>query len=704
MFGTIKKWVLALIIIFMVSVLGVMGFNTYLNHKKTSIKEQNEKERLARKQKMEEDEELNRQIAELERDRLQGWTPPANSYSILSVENINHLGMIDHPAIACKNCNSCQSCQDDEECPKIQPKLIFTRKVKEYIRNVLDSIVKKVNGEELEPDNYNDNVSPFLKRYNAALYGAAGTGKTELVNELVHHLYEKFSNPKVKVLIKEIEKLEAELERLQKEQKVRGDNNPEEVTLKDKQLEAKIDHVTKKITEKQTELTEFQKNHWIPPVFKIDGVQLQTGGAVTSQPNPEDKLRMIIEKCKKQAFDNIYSLKPYIVFIEEADQGKNVMTAEKGKLLEEFKNFLSTSEDKAGLRAKAQDPNSIIIIATNNFEQIDPAVVRRGRLGEKLNFNWTPALLEEYGNRNDSEWEKINWPKNDAGWLFAGNVNYQDLYKMTSRFGYSKFSDQFTLKKETFKNNPHLVNKANQIIKSYQTLSKNEQWRKQKEKELGKFPTGKKITVNGKEEDEMVCNWVLHFLFTFHDYNDRQDLDSFNGAEQIRSYDFGDAFNTREAIWAIYDQIGQEVTVLNAAKNVNAEIAQDIRGIKDLMLEVNDVRNQFREIQNKVNEVNDSMDKMREGFNSNLKILQNNIDRISSASGSGSEMSVIKSRLLALENQINSGSGGGSGGSSSNAQSIKKRLDELLEELKGDLSSLNSTEVFNKFIKFYNSI
>jgi hypothetical protein len=46
---------------------------------------------------------------------------------------------------------------------------------------------------------------------------------------------------------------------------------------------------------------------------------------------------------------------------------------------------------------------------------------------------------------------------------------------MTRRFGYSKFADNFTLKKEAWKNNPHLVNKANQIIKSYQTLSKNEQ-------------------------------------------------------------------------------------------------------------------------------------------------------------------------------------------------------------------------------------
>ncbi|CAG8435260.1 5951_t:CDS:2 [Ambispora gerdemannii] len=88
-----------------------------------------------------------------------------------------------------------------------------------------------------------------------------------------------------------------------------------------------------------------------------------------------------------------FSDKPYIVFIEEADQGINALgksgrADEKNKgLLEEYKNFLSKSTDQEGLKGDAQDLNSIIIIATNNFESIDPAVFRRGRLGEKLNFN-----------------------------------------------------------------------------------------------------------------------------------------------------------------------------------------------------------------------------------------------------------------------------------------------------------------------------
>ncbi|CAG8724400.1 15365_t:CDS:2, partial [Racocetra persica] len=165
---------------------------------------------------------------------------------------------------------------------------------------------------------------------------------------------------------------------------------------------------------------------------------------------------------------------------------------------------------------------------------------------------------------------------------------------------------------------------------------------------------------------------------------------SFTSADQIRAYDFGDAFNTREAIWGIYDQIGQEVTVINATKNVNAEIAQDIRGIKNLMLEVNDVQNQFREVQNKVNEINDAMERMRQGFNDNLRILQSNIERVGAQGASSGEIAVIKSRLATLEGKISSGNygSGSSTSSSSNAGEIKVRLNSLLEELRGNLSSL----------------
>jgi hypothetical protein len=299
--------------------------------------------------------------------------------------------MLEHPAINCRHCHACENCQKGEECLEMKPKLIFPRKVNEYLRNVLASFVdfSNNNGRLTESDGYNDNITPFLKRYNAALYGAPGTGKTELVNEIVHHLQEQFGDPynEIKPLKKEIVELEKELAELRKKATMVGKKNPTEVTTEDKLIEAKINRQQKLISQKETKLKTLEEQYQVPPVFKIDGAKLQTAGEAMNQPNPEQKLIKIIKYLKKEIFGNEYSDKPYIVFVEEADQGKNVMTAGKNNLLEEYKNFLSTTEDKIGLRADAQDPNSIIIIATNNFDQIDPAVVRRGRLGEKLNFN-----------------------------------------------------------------------------------------------------------------------------------------------------------------------------------------------------------------------------------------------------------------------------------------------------------------------------
>ncbi|MEG7978364.1 MAG: ATP-binding protein [Mollicutes bacterium UO1] len=79
---------------------------------------------------------------------------------------------------------------------------------------------------------------------------------------------------------------------------------------------------------------------------------------------------------------------PYIVFVDEADQAKNSLTynPQAKNNLEEFKNFFSQAEDGGGLRKEAQDLNSICIFATNNYETIDPAMKRRGRLGTSINF------------------------------------------------------------------------------------------------------------------------------------------------------------------------------------------------------------------------------------------------------------------------------------------------------------------------------
>ncbi|CAH1759418.1 9863_t:CDS:2 [Entrophospora sp. SA101] len=325
---------------------GLIGFNVYINYRTYGFKREKENERLKKQEERDAKDQLDRDIAEMQKEALEA-------------EDVEHLGIIEHGQIACTKCNACDNCRDGEECLEMKPCLIFSDEVNEYLRNVLQAMTNFINKEDLEPDGYSDSYSPFLKRHNAVLYGAPGTGKTVMINEIIHHLQEKFGDPhnEISDKKKEIKKLEQQLDQLKAKAKI-------------------------------VELQKLQDTYKVPPVFKIDGAKLETAGEAMGQPQIEDKLIKIIEMCKKEAFNGkTYSDEPYIVFVEEADQGKNVLTAGKNNLLEGYKNFLSTSEDKLGLKAKAQDPNSIILIATNNFDQIDPAVMRRGRLGEKLNFN-----------------------------------------------------------------------------------------------------------------------------------------------------------------------------------------------------------------------------------------------------------------------------------------------------------------------------
>lgn len=717
MISTFKKIIFALVVIGVFFLLGLIGFNVYINYRTYGFKRDKEEERLKNLKAKEDKEKLDREIAEYQKKALEGFDASGKG-TILRAEDVNHLGMLEHPnpELKCLRCHGCEECFQGDECQIMQPRLIFNNKVNEYIFNVLQDINDFRNGEPLKSDGYNDNVSHFLKRRNAALYGAPGTGKTELINELVHHLQERFGDPENKIapLNKEIKILDKKLDELKKRAALIGNLNPEEVTEEDKRINQKLDQIRKEIDTKKKEVDRLKENYKVPPVIKIDGVALQTGGAAAGQPSPEEKLIKIILHYKKEAFGgNPFSKDPYIVFVEEADQGKNVMTAGKNNLLEEYKNFLSTSEDKIGLKGKAQDENSIIIIATNNFDQIDPAVVRRGRLGEKLNFNWTPALLEKYSKRGDSEWEKVCWPEDDPSWQFTGNVNYEELYKLCSQFGYSKFADQFTCKVKTKMDKPETVNKVNQILQTYRELSRDEEWKKNKEKELGKFPTGKKImerkqnkkTGEWEEEevDEKICNWILHFIHTFHIYNNRQDLDSFTSIDQIQAYDFGDAYATREAIWGIYRRIAEEIKVLEVNNDLTSKISEGVHSIKDFMTEVNDVRNQFKEIEHKINELISQQDKDREGLMSNIRVLQSNVERIGS---NNSETNELRSRINALESKFSSSSGGGGSSSSSdkNYKDLKSGLDNLIEELRKNIDSSDSKQIalLNQIISFFN--
>src|SRR5207244_463491 len=71
------------------------------------------------------------------------------------------------------------------------------------------------------------------------------------------------------------------------------------------------------------------------PVFMINGERCQTGGATVKDINTHEKLAKIILQLKKEHFGDEESDKPYIVFIDEADQAKNTTTYRKKACLEE---------------------------------------------------------------------------------------------------------------------------------------------------------------------------------------------------------------------------------------------------------------------------------------------------------------------------------------------------------------------------------
>ncbi|KLL04728.1 MAG: ATPase [Mycoplasmataceae bacterium RV_VA103A] len=640
-FKKIIGWLITLAVILFLTILGIQTFlawkNTDIQNKKLLLKHganQNLEEQLKEAQ---ERQKVQDDIAKMTQEKLKGYNA-AKGGQVLSPHNIKHLGLRNHPSLKCEDC--------------AKPTLIFKDEANEHLLRILNDIISFKQGEELAADGENDPYSTQLKRNNAVLYGAPGTGKTEFINELVHHLYQQFASEEAKTLLQQIRKLEEEI----------------------KENEDPASEQIQKLTELKKQITEIEENQLIPPVIEVKGAKLKSAGGITDQPSPDQKLISIIKHYKKEVFGDEFSPEPYIVFVEEADQGVDVMGGTGGKknyLLEEYKNFLSTSQDKAGLAAEAQDPNSIIIIATNNFDLIDPAVVRRGRLGKKLNFNWTPELLEKYGKEGDdnwnregsrSEWAQIKWPLNDPAWQFTGNANYPELYNMATAFGYSKFKDEFAN-----------TGKANQIIESYKKLSQTE--KEAKEKELG--------MVKG-EKGEKVCNWLLHFLYTFHWYNERQNLPALTSAKNIIRYDFGNEFLTREAVWGVYQQVGQEVTQMGLIFDIFKDVAQSARNIKDLMVETQSfgtqIQNLQRQLDEDVNKLENGLTNLKNNVAADVRALEQKIGLLQNSS----QYQGLSSRLSTLEGRLSS-YGGSSSGSSVSTESVNS-LGDKINELQNSLS------------------
>ncbi|CAG8584981.1 5720_t:CDS:2 [Cetraspora pellucida] len=241
--------------------------------------------------------------------------------------------------------------------------LIYTEEQKKHFIRILEDIDDFLNNEgklNLNAEGEsgrNDQYKNFLLRNNCILYGAPGTGKTEFVKELNHVLINRY-----------------------------GRNSPERPPVVNLDPSDPNHGLTQDDEEKKPEPT--------IPIFVISGASLMSTGK--DEPKTFEKFIITLKKAKNNFFKNPDeegnigedSKLPYIVFVDEADQAKNSLTynPQAKNNLEEFKNFFSQAEDGGGLKKEAQDLNSICIFATNNYETIDPAMKRRGRLGTSLNF------------------------------------------------------------------------------------------------------------------------------------------------------------------------------------------------------------------------------------------------------------------------------------------------------------------------------
>lgn len=529
--------------------------------------------------------------------------------------------------------------------------LVYPRVIKDHFNAILEDIDDLINTGKVykEKDEYQDSSSAHFWRRNTILYGMAGTGKTEFPKQLVYEIANKYQSENEKKINQYTQDL------VDKQEKFVNDSENE-------QLKTEIAELKELIQDCEEQLT--KEENQIVPVFQIDGFQLATAGKALAEKNLEShqKLIAIIKALKEEAFGDKFSNKPYIVFVEEADQALNVMTAgtkgDKPNLLEDWKNFLSTTEDSVGLKGNVQDPNSCIMIATNNYENLDPALVRRGRLGKKLNFSWTPELLKEYGETgNGDNWEHINWP-NDPSWDFNNSRYREELYKMSTKLGYAMFKDKFA---------PH----ANKIIQSWQSLEDNK--RKKKEAELGTFKD---------ENDKDTCNWLLHYLFTFHQYNAKQNLDAFVSAEQIQRYDFGKAARMEENTAAIAALISK--SVMNLGQGITDKLSE-IRGeMVANFQEISNLRTEINNFRNNLNALDRDIESLRSSF-SNLS---------SSVSSNQSYTSQLSSQISSLQSQISSlGSSSNNGVSVSDYNSVVSQSNRRSEIVSNFVRRVNNGNV-----------
>jgi hypothetical protein len=618
----LKKFVpLAFLAIIFINLL-VYFTNTYFNWRQARYTEMQIAEKRRKNDWIEQDKEATK--AELDKKQLEAVNKQLEGFSGKGLykvhESENKPG--DPGYLGIRGIDEAKRTQNldtgrYEEGLQEEGYLLFSDETKEHFCQIIQDIDDWINNNgqlgsergQVDKDNY----SNYLVRNNCILYGAPGTGKTEFVRELNRILVERYG--------KEPEKPQEH-------------NDPN-----DPNYGLSVDPEEQEAVEKGIKKPQI-------PVVEVKGASLQSAGPTVNDALPQEKLAKILQRFKEEHFKDdggIASKRPYIIFLEEADQARNVMVDKPKRNLEDFKNFLSSSSDKDGLNVShisqaAQDRNSVIIIATNNYEDIDPAMKRRGRLGKSLNFTWTPETLKEY-SQGDSEGNyKVDWPQISGEdhycWKFKENEDYYFIFELAKKMNFSNYKNKFSQKtndiltvwkgwneeeRDDFarsrlgleakvwcdtcqiETNPEKASQKRQRLKgALQNVDDAEQ-----KAQIYHQQMEKKLTDCGHEA-KPVANWLLHYIYTFFVYYESQNLENFTHPNQIQRYKFNEKRLLRERVNQLrmdLNDLGQDMmnTFGEELRRISNNLEKLENSNKENITELTNIRDAIETLANNVN-------------------------------------------------------------------------------------------------------
>ncbi|CAG8603372.1 5120_t:CDS:2 [Cetraspora pellucida] len=207
--------------------------------------------------------------------------------------------------------------------------------------------------------------------------------------------------------------------------------------------------------------------------------------------------------------------------------------------------------------------------------------------------------------------------------------------------------------------------------------------RKKKEAELGTFKD---------ENDKEICNWLLHYLFTFHQYNSKQNLNAFTSAEQIQRYDFGVAARMEENTAAIASLISKAIINLGQGitgklSEIRGEMVANFQEIANLRQEIDNFRNNLQVLDKDIENFRHEFARLQDNVKNSLQLTSQQI-----TSQFSSQISNLQSQISQLASRpVTSDSSSSSGGvdvSDYNELVIKSnRKSEIVANFTRELSS-----------------